>query len=285
MRALQRPSADARALFLACAGRIASVELRGRLASVADRVAAESALFAQLAASGATHMAVPSTTVGGVVTKDEMIRLYDSHVARKGAVGRPVYDEIFNSPPYSTCPLCAQRVVSSLDHFMAKAVFPALAVTPDNLVPACFDCNKAKQDAAEAVLSPGTQLLHPYFDRLPTNEQWLWARVVDQPTVALQFFVEPPVTWDGIFRNRVANHFHVLGLKRLYASNAAQELSNIRHSLRMVLGVSGASGVQAHLLEQWRSRNTAQVNSWQTAMYAAMYHDQWFCQGGFDSVT
>ena len=86
----------------------------------------------------------------GSVTTDEMVSVYDQRMAGKKGPGRHVYDAIKLLPKQGICPFCDHRPVSTLDHLLPKRLFPALAVTPDNLVGACADCNKTKLAFAPA---------------------------------------------------------------------------------------------------------------------------------------
>lgn len=45
------------------------------------------------------------------------------------------------------CPICGIGQASTLDHYLAKTIYPTYAVTPYNLVPVCKDCNFAKSDS------------------------------------------------------------------------------------------------------------------------------------------
>jgi hypothetical protein len=71
--------------------------------------------------------------------------------------------------------------------------------------------------------------LHPYYDDLG-DDVWLVARVVERRPTALRFGVEVPAAWSPVMAARVLHHFRSLGLAALYASEAAEELINIRHS-------------------------------------------------------
>ena len=51
-----------------------------------------------------------------------------------------------------------------------KSHYPALAVVPINLVPACRDCNNAKKTQVPSL--PNDIFLHPYYDNVE-GEKWL----------------------------------------------------------------------------------------------------------------
>ncbi|MBI5611768.1 MAG: HNH endonuclease [Gammaproteobacteria bacterium] len=280
MRRLTTPDDDPLDVFRACISRVKDVALKTRLISVERNVVAEANTYRVAAAASGLYALPPQADVGGVVSRDEMTDVYKLRMAKKGAPGRPFYDKLMAAPAHGRCPLCGQRTVSTLDHYLPKAHYPALAVVPVNLVPACSDCNKAKND--DIPNEESDQTLHPYFDDIE-GDVWLVAEVVEDSPAALRFVVDPPVGWDGMMVARVLHHFKVFKLSILYASHAAEEIVNIRASLEMIYGRSGAGAVRAHLLEQAGSREAVHANSWQTATYKAMAVSNWFCEGGFRS--
>ncbi|WP_245591702.1 HNH endonuclease [Cystobacter fuscus] len=216
--------------------------------------------------------------VGGVITKDEMEAVYTQRMAKKGAPGRDIYDKLISAPAQGRCPLCAQRLVTTLDHHLPKAHYPALAVAPLNLVPSCADCNKAKLDIAPRAATDVP--LHPYFDDID-QERWLYAEVIKTRPAALRFYVDAPNTWDVVLQRRVRTHFKTLGLARLYATEAAEELFNIHHYLGDIHAATGTDAVRSHLQERAASCRHSRRNGWRTAAYDAWAASDWFCGGGF----
>jgi hypothetical protein len=211
------------------------------------------------------------------VTDRNFVRVYEDGMVRSSSAGRTLYDQLLNSAPQGRCPLCGQRRVSSLDHYLPKALFPVLSVDPFNLVPSCSDCNKAKLDRHPRTETERT--LHPYFDDV-RGDLWLKAQVVEQQPAALLFSAEGPPSWGSVLQSRVKTHFEVFGLRSLYGSQAAQELSSIRRYLTKLLVDGGSAEVQTYLLDQAESRRHHEVNDWRTASYAAMAASGWFCNGG-----
>jgi hypothetical protein len=134
-------------------------------------------------------------------------------------------------PANDICPMCGQRTVGTLDHYLAQSLHPALVVTPANLLPSCGDCNKAKLDAQpRAVIE---QTLHPYFDDADDGV-WLYANVEEGTPTALLFYPDPPTVWPETKQARVRLHFRTFGLGALYASHSAVELNNIRYGLQRI---------------------------------------------------
>jgi hypothetical protein len=278
VRRLPLPADDAAEVYVLCISKVRNLRLRSRLARVRRHVVAAAA---QLSAAGNQHAFYtmkPKKRVGSAVTKDEMSAVYELRMARKGAPGRPVYDRLLVAAAHMRCPLCGQRTVSTLDHYMPRRFFPALSVVPINLVPACSDCNKLKLDAVAA--DENRQLLHPYFDDVD-SVTWLRAVVEESNPTSLEFSVAPPAVWDNVTTERMRHHFSILRLGVLYRSHAAAELLNIKHSISLLFHKAGIDGVREHLLTEAESRRMAQLNSWQAAMYSALASSAWYCGGGF----
>ncbi|MDA8230959.1 MAG: hypothetical protein M0006_06445 [Magnetospirillum sp.] len=228
MWTLDRPEYSARVTFTTCISNVRDDGLKARLQGVTQAVVDASSAFDAAAQQQTLHEIGRQPVVGGIVTTAEMGKVYADRMVKKGAPGRHIYDDIIAAPPQGRCPLCGQRPVSTLDHHLPKAHYPALAVAPLNLVPSCSDCNKAKLDGIPRTSAEVS--LHPYFDDVD-GERWLVAEVIETQPAAVRFKVVIPPTWDGTLGQRVHHHFKTLGLGRLYASEAAEELTNIRHQL------------------------------------------------------
>lgn len=277
MRALPKPGHGAGAVFLRCISRVSDPVLKTRLEAACGCIEAAAAQFDRAAGAGSLHELLPDEDVPGVQAI-EMEKVYTQRMARRSAPGRDVYDAILGAAPNGICPLCQQRTASTLDHHLPKARFPALVVAPLNLVPACTDCNKAKLD--QLASSAGEAALNPYYDDID-DVTWLAAEVVESAPSAVVFRVAAPSHWDSVLALRVRRHFALLGLGRLYAAQAAEELVNLRHQLGLLYDAAGSAGVRAELIAHHRSCREARRNGWRTAAYSAWKDSQWFCQGGF----
>lgn len=280
MRKLDKPVYDSGQVFLTCISRVKDAGLKARLTSIEPNVTAAANAFDTAASMAMLHQLQPQDNVGGIVSKDEMTKVYTQRMAKKDAPGRQFYDKLLAAPAYGRCPLCGQGAVSTLDHHLPKDQFPSLAVVPINLVPACANCNKVKTNAIPHTQEE--QTLHPYFDDVE-GERWLFAEVIETAPAAVRFFAQPPDEWSLVKSSRTKYHFHVFKLGALYTSYAAEELTNIRYSLDMIFPIAGAEGVRAHLLGQQDTYEAAHLNSWQTAMYRALAASDWFCDGGFSA--
>lgn len=203
--------------------------------------------------------------------------IYRSHFVPAKSPTRGMYEAIRQAPPFGTCPLCGQRTVASVDHYLPQSLFPVFNLTPANLIPACSDCNKNK--LAKVAERAEDQTLHPYFDDLG-RERWLFTSVERGTPPAISFFVRQPSEWPQVLYERVVHHFNVMGLAELYAAQAASELADISHGLREISQSAGPHGVYAHLDSEWRTRHARDPNSWKTALYEGLRDSKWFCNQG-----
>lgn len=221
---------------------------------------------------------VPTTDAIGAVTADELEDVYELRMARRSSPGRAVYDRLLAAPEHGRCPLCGQRDVATLDHHLPKTAYSALVVTPINLVPACSHCNHLKREHAPTAAD--RQTFHPYFDDAETV-QWLHAHVVEDLPAALVFEVRLNRTVPVGLATRVTFHFEKLKLAKLYTTHAAEELQNLRSGLEMLHAAGGPPAVRDRLIEQRDTYRANRLNSWQSAMYAALAASNWYCREGF----
>jgi hypothetical protein len=278
MWAVERPPFDAGETFNICISRVQDRGLRDRLRRVRSDIVAAATEYEARAKAQTLNVIATSESVAGAVTNHEMVAVYEQRMAGKRGPGRAIYDAIKLLPKGDRCPFCDQRNISTLDHVLPKMLYPSLAVTPHNLVGACMECNKVKLDIAP---NTGEEvILHPYFDDI-TADQWLIAKVIRQNPCAIVFNINRPPSWNNMTEARARRQFGLFKLPYLYSSEAARELANIRHNLQTHFRAGGIAAVRHELIRQWKSRRANRANSWQTAMYEAISHDDWFCGGGF----
>ncbi len=66
------------------------------------------------------------------------------------------------------CPLCEINQVSTFDHFLPKAEFPAYVAHPRNLVPCCTTCNDHKSQCWHT--TGNREVWNAYLDPLPAQQ-------------------------------------------------------------------------------------------------------------------
>lgn len=199
-------------------------------------------------------------------------------MARFKSRGRLIYDDLMIAAPDDRCPFCGHRNVSTLDHCLPKAQYPALAVTPINLAPCCKDYNHDKGNLAPAFKDD--QLLNPYYDDV-TDDPWLFAEIVPGSPPGVKFLVGYPKHWNPDMSARVKNHFERLKLAKLYASQGGRQLQNMRGALAEIYDAVGMLAVREDLDRRYRGCSQIYVNSWEGALYRAAAASNWYCNGGF----
>jgi hypothetical protein len=276
MRYLTLPAYAASDIALQCAKSIKDKKLSNGLAVVVTKIGEEEKNYIALGQKEALFTMTRTEQIGGLAV-DEMKRVYKDTFAKSKRT-RHIYDAIKKISPNDICPMCGQRTVATLDHYLPQSRHAALIIVPANLVPSCMDCNKTKKDFQP--ISANEQTFHPYFDNLD-GDVWLRASVEVGEPAALLYEARPPVNWSESRIARVHLHFKTFGLRALYASHSAVELTNIRYGLQRIAERGTPEDVQQELLRRADSARAAQINSWQTAMYDALASSDWFCAEGF----
>lgn len=273
MRHIPPPEINAKRHFLNCISKVGSASKKRELTEIAPVIDNAAKEYKRLAKKSLLHSMKNRNC--GISTK-RLKRLYEYRMVNKKQPGRAVYDKIILSAPNRFCPFCAQRRVSSVDHFLCKSKFPELATIPNNLVPSCSDCNKTKD--AYHPSKRAEQLLHPYFDNVKVR--WLLAKIVKLNGKALLVFsVAKNTALSRVLVKRIENHFQIFELAELYSIHATGELRDIEHEHEIVRSHGGSKAAKEHLLAQAKSRERTNPNSWKTAAYFAMHDSKEFCSG------
>lgn len=219
--------------------------------------------------------------IAGVLSKEALMDLYNENVLKSKGLPRNIYDQILVAAQ-GQCPYCAGiGSARTLDHYLPKAKFPALSVHPNNLVPACRDCNT--DAGASFPESQGMQTIHPYLDKdCFFLERWIHAEVVRCEPVVVRFFTNPPAHWLDIDRQRAKQHFTDCKLKDRFSNQVAGELSPLILQRKSSLAVFTPDQFKAHL-RTVADDTTLLLNGWKRTMYLALYESDWFCSVNFNS--
>jgi hypothetical protein len=278
MQSLRKPTDSPEDVFRTCISQVRDSTLKGRLSSVCSSIVSAASEYESAAEISELYKLPVHKDIEGIISSKEMSDVYDLRMARQGTPGRAIYDRLRASPPHGRCPLCGQRIVSTLDHYLPKASFPAYAVLPTNLIPVCSECNKEKHQ--KHAICAENQFLHPYYDNVD-DAIWLCADVVETTPAAIRFYVVAPAQWSPTKAQRLQYHFKTLKLAGLYGSYAASALVDIRDRLCRLYDEEGPQGIRNYLLLEAASRKAAYKNSWQSAFYSALAENEWYCEGGF----
>lgn len=277
MNKLSKPTLDYKDVFTTCistfSNRNSNNQLKNRLekcVSLADNANKE---YEKMAKSNRLYELPVHDKVNNVIG-DDFIKIYSQKMLPKNAVGRKYYNEIKALAPHGKCPICNQRLVTTLDHFLPKKHYPIYSITPINLIPACSDCNRLKLDSIPSF--PEDVFLHPYFDDI-TNARWLKAVVIEGENIRISYEINTNCSLSDVLKSRLIHQFNTVQLSSLYSLQAASEEVAIRSMYKKLYLSGGIQQVKFHLNNQAQSRSLTNKNSWQSALYTALSESEWYC--------
>jgi 5-methylcytosine-specific restriction endonuclease McrA len=277
MISIATPSDSAQEVYAACAEGTKNLALKKGLKAEAVRVGQRSQLY--LSKAAAEELYLLNCDNAQNVSNAELANLYERALLKSRIGG--TYELIKSLPRLARCPLCGQRDVKTLDHYLPRASFPELSVTPANLVPCCSDCNKAKLDFVPDLYEK--QSFHPYFDDW-SGVILLLATPAITDRVDITFSINPNLPNPPKWIRRAKWHFQLFDLGRLYSENAAVELVQRKAGFKSIYLAAGASGLKEDLSFEAQSRAKPFPNAWQPALYRGLSASAEFCEGGFEKI-
>lgn len=276
MISIRCPGGDAETIFKSAAARTQNRDLRRSLLALSGRVGERASQYLDLAVEERLFELEREDPVG--VTNLQLHDVYDRVLVKGGE--RHIYNRLKSGAKFRLCPLCGERDVKTLDHYLPKTEFPELAVFPANLIPSCSDCNKTK--LTHVAQCHRDQTFHPYFDDW-SRYQILLASVDVTDTVQVTFSIEPVAGFPEESLVRAQRHFEKLELGMLYASKAAVELVQRKDTFRRDF-LDGAQVLEQELQLEAQSRARGNLNGWRPALYRGLSICSDFCNGGFELI-
>lgn len=273
MRVISKPTISPIRAYIACYSSLADLTKRNNFKAIATYINTQSIRYDTNANNANLYTFPIHTLVQNGIAKNDMTTLYNNNMV-KNKRGRKIYDKLLSLAPLNKCPFCGIGTVKTLDHYLPEAKFPTFSVLPYNLVASCRDCNTGK--LANYAITQNSQTLHPYYDNF-TTDQWLFAKVL-QP-LSIEFFVDPPVTWNQLDKDRVNAHFVNYQLGGRFSVEATNVLADLKAEFTYFY--STPLDIRLELQKKARSYESRYKNSWETAMYQALYQDQWYHSGGY----
>ncbi|NCF06559.1 MULTISPECIES: HNH endonuclease [Kosakonia] len=280
MNKVIKPSFRLGTVFDSCVEAKQSENLKMRLRNIRTQITTENRVFNRKGNASLFFEMVQGNGIPPDVTKEEMEDLYESSFSQSKIVRKKYYDKIKLNAKDDICPYCAQRNVSTLDHYLPKSLYPKLVVNPLNLIPCCMECNHIKREHYPT--NNKEQIINPYFDGL-IEDVWLVATIKKngrKPPVLL-FKAEPNNRISASLAERIIWHFNKFKLAELYTSQSGRQLTGIAELLKREWEQGGENNLKIALKEHYITWSTINVNSWQSAMFAALVESQWFISSGF----
>lgn len=274
MRKIDPPTLTTADVFSTCISKVRNKDLKNRFEAIIPNITFAEEEYRKLATESRLYTFKDDLCSKTNVTLEEMKAVYTQRMANSGGPGYEIYNALKRGTFNRTCPICGQRKVSTLDHYLPKASYPSVVVTPINLIPACPDCNKLKLDDDPQTSQEET--LHPYFDDLG-SDRFLFGEIIKDDPPVINFYIDPPIAWNRILTERVKNHFDSFELNILYSMHAIDEIVGQAEYWTQL----NKQDLKNQLAIQAKSRRKAHPNSWQTAFYEGACQDDWFCSEGY----
>ncbi|MGK0307259.1 MAG: hypothetical protein ACI8RP_000210 [Urechidicola sp.] len=278
MKKIDKPNFSVADVLLDCIDNLQNQTLKQELIDSTNQFTIAETDFDNKISSNTLYQIPQNAIISDTINESVLKGIYTDRMVNKKNIGRVYYDSIFISAPNGRCPFCSVKQVRALDHYLPKSKYPILAITPNNLVPSCSDCNKDK--LVDSPTNSEEETLHPYFDDIE-NFDWLKARIITLNPIKFEYFILPPNEWTDLLKTRLINHFSTYLLNDLYSIHAVEEFENIKQQLTKLYQTLGASQLKEHLLDGYNSRYSVNKNSWQTAFYNSLYNNEDFCNGNF----
>nr|WP_289766757.1 hypothetical protein [uncultured Acetatifactor sp.] len=270
---LEKPKFNQEEIITDCIANMKEGTLKQHISDSKNEIVRESADYDQKACLGKLSHILAHTKLKSGALKDDMIKLYETKFVPERQGGRKYYDAIKLLSPNNRCPYCAQREVSTLDHYLPKAKYPTYAVTPFNLVPSCRNCNSDKLGSTFNCRIEET--IHPYYDDF-SKEKWIAAELMEEEPIAFEFSVQCPDNWDNVKKARAKNHFEKFRLNNLYKPYASEEFEACFNRIKRLYKRGGKELAIESLKEDIEDKEVIRLNTWQAAMYQAIIDSDWF---------
>lgn len=212
----------------------------------------------------------------GELKKSELTKLYDQYFVPESKPARKIYNALFNAAK-EKCPFCGGiGTPRNLDHFLPVAHFPQFSVLPQNLVPACRDCNQGAKGHTYAT-SADEQVIQPYLDKKQFFvEQWIFAtyhRGKNDDPGNFEYFVNPPNGWDDADKKKASKHFENFDLAKRYSTKAAESLGTVLSQIKLMQRKGIIKDDIIEVLLQPGVDKSPFANHWQKGMYQSLIQD------------
>lgn len=216
----------------------------------------------------------------GNLNDEFMKKLYTGELVKKTGACRDDYDRLLASAPRKKCPMCAESIVTALDHHVPKSSYFLYSVCSKNLVPICSRCNEAKKHTMPNQLNK--QFIHPYYDNFSNNE-WFEVSFISTNPIELTFICKDNLHLGNGISEKLKSHFKRLKLDELYSSNAIVRLEDLNNNFQPLLLINDWDSVYEELINQL-AIVSGRPDSWEYALFKKLVNERWYIEGGFKNI-
>lgn len=208
---------------------------------------------------------------------DYMKKIYSERFSNKGYKEPYVYYKKIRDAEQN-CPYCnyITRTVKQLDHHYPKSKFPSFAITVNNLVPICMDCNNLKMEYYAK--NESELLIHPYYDEIVEDVfDFLKCRVIEDINIGFKFYIEKLPQWEDVTFERVKLHFEKLKIDDLYRTDFEADFVSCFEELRdLYLENKEVKEIRVAIARKVKSLLKTQIKPWSYAGFKSILESKWF---------
>ena len=165
------------------------------------------------------------------------------------------------------CPFCGIGTVSTLDHYLPKSKYPALAITPKNMIPACRDCNWERKGHFLLRTQRRNRYIRWFWrcwtGYLAVREIWSCGQ-----RVSSYLFCAETCSVERLAVQAGWESYGFIYLYTSYAVHAAEEITGRSGIWHVFLDRCGEDFLAASFHDEAVSREQLFLNSWQSALTA-----------------
>ncbi|MEK4236205.1 HNH endonuclease [Paenibacillus sp. FSL H7-0714] len=204
-----------------------------------------------------------------------MVSIYDNRLSKKNSPSYKYYEQIKGK---IKCPYCnfPSRDAIELDHYLPKSHFPTFAVTANNLVPICVECNQIKDNYYSIDISK--MLIHPYYDlEIERVVEFLKCRIFEDLHIGFEFFIERLPGWSNDFFERVKYHFSKLEVDKLYQGDFVAEFNVKIQEMKLFFAETGdIQDVKKSLQRRIDALRIEKIRPWEYVGLISILENNWF---------
>ncbi len=269
MRHLNKPNFKVKEIVEKCASSYKDKLKANRFLTCSEYIKIMSNDYDIKASKGEWSKISKECKVNKIITASEMIEIYKNKFVGNKYLKQEYYDKILLLSPYGKCPICGVGQVSTLDHYLAKSLYPTYTITPFNLVPVCRDCNSNKADLD--ITTDSNAPFHPYYDTID-NLIWLCANIeIQDGMIVSSYFISHQIKLDDIeLYNRLNSHFNLYKLSKIYSIQASTEIAENTVFWKQKYIFWGKKEFKEYLSDCLSSKEKYQKNTWNTALLRAI---------------
>lgn len=178
---------------------------------------------------------------------------------------RKKYYDVIKANAKGVCPICGRGSILTLDHYLPKANYPLLCLSPINLIPCCRDCNTNKLDFNPAIYLEAP--IHPYLEEI--DEIWLEVDITfKDDSFECQY---KAVHKNIIYKKRLDNFLKLYKLDYLFPLCCIPEIDSCKKMLKKLVEKDNSLDLlKERLTETIDSYQDEDINSWKSALYRGL---------------